>query len=263
MELDGAHVLLTGASTGIGAALAPMLASEGAVVGLVARRADLLDEVLAACRQAGSSASRRYVCDLSDPAAAEALVHRAWEEMDGLDALVNNAAMPKRKHVLRITPDEVDATMTLNFGSPVRMTLAVLPRMLERGRGTVVMVGSMAGRLGTPREAAYSASKFALSGFAESMSIDLSDTPLAVRLVSPGAIETPIWDQPDNEPSSYGGPFERPETVAAAVVAALRGDTGFETYAPADLKGVVEFKTANIDAFLAGAADFDRAASAD
>lgn len=147
--------------------------------------------------------------------------------------------------------------MTINYFAPVRMTLALLPRMLERGTGTIVNVASVAGRVGTPREAAYSGSKFALSGFTEVLAVDLWDTPIEVRLVQPGPIDTPIWGLPDNEAASYSGPKFPPEDVAAACVAALRGDATFETFVPADFKGIAEFKAANIDTFMQGAASFD------
>lgn len=253
MQVDGAKVLVTGASSGIGAALAPRLAERGATVGLVARRADRLDEVLAGCRE-HSPDSRRWVVDLADTDAAEATALRAWDEMGGLDVVVHNAAAPKRRTVTALSIDDVRRTMTLNFESPVRMTLALLPRMLERDRGTVVMVSSLGGRMGIEGEAAYSASKFALAGFSESMQLDLWDTGVDVRLVLPGAIATEIWDQPDNDPPLYDGELEPADDVAAGIVAAIEGD-GFEHYLP-DMKAIVEFKTADIDGFMAGAKEF-------
>ncbi len=157
VQVDGARVLVTGASSGIGAALAPLLAERGATVGIVARRADRLAEVLERCRT-HTPASRMYVADLGDTDAAEALALQAWDDLGGLDVLVNNAAIPKRRRVQDISLDEVRETMVVNFESPVRMTLAVLPQMLERDRGVIVNVSSFGGRCGIPREAAYSAS---------------------------------------------------------------------------------------------------------
>jgi short-subunit dehydrogenase len=253
--LDGARVLVTGASSGIGAALAPMLAERGAVVGIAARRADRLADVLDACRKVGEGAEHRlWSVDLSDPDAAARLADDAWDAFGHLDAVVNNAARPMRRPVTRLTVDDVDAVMRTNFLSPVALSLAVLPRMLARDRGVIVNVGSLAGRLGSPNEAAYAASKFALHGWSEVMAVDLWSTGVDVRLIVPGAIATEIWDQPGNDPSPYDGPFEPAETVAEAICASLVSD-GFERYVP-DLKAIAEFKTADIDAFMRGAVEF-------
>lgn len=245
--------LVTGASSGIGAALAPVLAERGATVGLAARRADRLDEVLATCR-AHQPDSRRWAVDLADTEAAERLAVQAWDEMGGLDVIVHNAGAPRRRRITDLTLDDVRSTMTLNFESPVRMTLALLPRMLERGRGTIVFVSSLGGRLGIEGEAAYSASKFAMAGFAESMQLDLWDTGIDVRLILPGAIATEIWDQPDNDPPLYDGELEPAEDVARGIANAIEGDT-FEHYLP-DMKAIVEYKTGDVDGFMAGAKDF-------
>jgi len=253
VDLNGANVLVTGASSGIGAALAPLLAARGATVGLVARRADRLAEVLDRCRLHTPS-SRMWVADLADTDAAEALALQAWDEMGAIDVLVNNAGAPKRRSVTQLTLEEVRQTMALNFESPVRMTLAVLPRMLERDRGVIVNVSSFGGRVGIPGEAAYCASKFALSGWSESMSLDLWHTGVDVRLILPGAIATEIWDRPDNDAPLYTGPLEPAESVGAGIVEAIEGDR-FEHYLP-DMKSIAEFKTAAIDDFMAGAIAF-------
>ncbi len=254
-SLEGAKVLVTGASSGIGAALAPMLAARGATVGVVARRADRLAAVTDACTQAGPAGRHRWwSVDLSDPEAAAAVALEAWDALDGLDAVVNNAARPMRRRVLRLDVTTVDDVMRTNFLSPVAVSLAVLPRMLERDRGVIANVSSLGGRLGIPGEGAYVASKFALCGWSESMAIDLWSTGVDVRLVLPGAIDTEIWDQPGNDPAAFTGPFEPPGTVAAAICDALTSDR-FEVYVP-DLKAVAELKTSDIDGYLAGAASF-------
>ncbi len=250
VDLDGAAVLLTGASSGIGAALAPALAARGARLGLVARRADRLVEVGEACTAAGSPQVEVWPRDLSDLAAVDDLARDAAERLGGVDVLVNNAAIPKRRSALDISYDEVEETVRTNFLSPVRLTLALLPGMVARGRGSVVNVSSLGGRLGIRSESAYSASKFALCGWSESLVADLAGTGVDVRLVLPGAIDTEIWDQPGNDPAFYDGPLEPPSTVAEAIVAAIEGDL-VEHYVP-DLKAVVEFKTSDLQAFVDG-----------
>ena len=252
----GANVLVTGASSGIGAALAPLLAGRGATVGIVGRREDKLAEVLERCR-AHAPGSRQWVLDLADTEAAEALALEAWDVFGHLDVLVNNAAVPKRRAVTKLSLDEVRHTMAVNFESPVRMGQAVLPRMLERGSGSIVNVSSFGGRAGILHEAAYCASKFALCGWSESMALDLWGTGVDVRLILPGAIDTDIWDRPDNDEAPYKGPFEPPETVAEGIVAAIEGD-GFEHYLP-DMKAIAEMKTSDIDGFMAGVIAFNEA----
>lgn len=246
------NILLTGASSGIGAATARLLASHGTAVGLVGRRRELLAEVLEDCR-AHAPASRMWVLDLGDLDAAGELAEEAWGVFGGLDALVNNAAVPKVRPIAVVTPVDVEHTMRVNFSSPVRMTLAVLPRMLARGSGWIVNVASLGGRLGIPHEAAYCASKFALSGWSEAMALDLHGTGVRVLLIQPGPIDTDIWDRP-GEPHAvfHDGPKVAPSEVAEGIVAAFESDQ-FEHYLP-DMKAVVTSKDADIDGYIANLA---------
>ena len=252
----GTRVLLTGASSGIGEALALLLAGRGATVGLVARRKDRLDLVLAACRDHAPD-SRAWVADLADLDRAEAVALEAWDTFGHIDVLVSNAGIPKRRHVTRLGADEVAHVVRVNFEAPVRMTLALLPRMLERGRGTIVNVASVAGRLGVLHEAAYCASKFALCGWSEAMAIDLAGTAIRIRLVNPGPIDTEIWSLPDNEDPIYEGPKVPASECAQGILDAIESAT-FEHYLP-DLKAIVEAKSAAIDQFIAGSAAMERA----
>jgi short-subunit dehydrogenase len=243
--------LVTGASSGIGAATARLLAGRGTAVGIVGRRSPQLQAVLDDC-QARAPESRMWVSDLGDLDAAERVADEAWDHFGGLDVLINNAAIPKRRDVRELTPDEVEQVMRVNFLSPVRITLRLLPRFLDRGRGVIVNVASLGGRLGIAHESAYCASKFALSGWSESLAMDLHDTPVSVRLVQPGAIDTDIWDRPGEDAPYYNGPKEPPGVVAEAILEAIDSDR-FEHYAP-DMKGVVTFKDSDIDGYIAMAA---------
>ena len=244
----GTVVLVTGASSGIGAATAERMAARGASVALVARRADRLEQVAAACRAAGGTATV-VAADLSAPEVAAEVGTEVWDTLGPVDVLVNNAGIPMRRPVQRLTMDEVTTVMAVNYLSPVALTLALLPRMIGRGSGTVVNVSSVGGRLGITHEAAYSASKFALAGWSESLAIDLMGTGVVVRLVLPGAIDTEIWDQPGNDPADYDGDLAPPGEVADGIVACV-ADGRFEHYIP-DMRGVVDMKNRDFDGFAA------------
>jgi short-subunit dehydrogenase len=247
----GKRVLITGASAGLGAALARQLAAQNAVVGLIARRRNRLGEVLADCRRT-SPASAMWAADLADTAGLGELALKAWDGLGGIDVLINNAAIPKRRPVTELDPDEVEDVMRVNFFAPMRMTLTLLPRMLARGSGLIVNISSVGGRLGIIHETAYCASKFALCGWSEAMAVDLYGSGITVKLIEPGPVDTEIWDQPGSEKPLYQGPKVAAEEVADGIIAALGSDR-FEHYVP-DMKAVIDAKNADLDAFIAGVA---------
>ena len=142
--------------------------------------------------------------------------------------------------------------MRVNFFAPMRLTLALLPRMLARGTGMIVNVSSVGGRLGIIHETAYCASKFALCGWSEAMAVDLYGTGISVKLIEPGPVDTEIWDQPGSEEPLYRGPKIAADEVATGIIAAL-GSDGFEHYVP-DMKAVIDAKNADPDTFIAGVA---------
>jgi short-subunit dehydrogenase len=264
VKIEGSTILVTGASSGIGASLAPQLAERGATVGIVARRADRLEEVLEQCLPHAPE-SRMWSADLGDLERAEAVALEAWDAFGGLDCLVNNAAIAKRKHTLDLTVDDVNQTMDVNFFSPIRMAMALFPRMQERGAGLVVNVSSMGGRLGIVHEAAYCAAKFAMCGWSETARIDLAGSGIDVKLVLPGPIDTEIWDQPENEAAVFDVEKVPAAECAAGIVDAIASD-GFEYYVPAqfpggiDAKDIAVGKTQNCDDYLRGMAAFAQSA---
>jgi short-subunit dehydrogenase len=195
-----------------------------------------------------------WAADLGDLDLAEHIALEAWDTFGHVDVLVNNAGIPKRRHVTELTYDEVEEVMRVNFLSPMKMSLALLPRMLERGKGSIVNVSSVAGRLGNPRESAYCASKFALCGWSEAMNVDLWDTPIEIRLINPGAIDTEIWDLPGEDAPIYEGEKEPPNIIAGGIVDAIEGEK-FEHYLP-DMKPFVDAKQADIDSFMAGSVEW-------
>ena len=252
--LEGKKVLVTGGSSGIGAALARAFAERGATVGICARREGRLLEVLDDCRKF-SPDSRMWVVDLAELGGVQAFAEQADDELGGIDVLVNNAGIPKRRRVSALGVDDVDAVMAINYLSPVRMTLALLPRMLERGGGRIVTVSSVAARLSPPGEAAYCASKAALSAFFESLAVELWDDPVDIHMVYPGVIDTELFHLPGNDPTLADVEALPPEALAAAVMDQL--DAGrFEIWLPDWMGEVAAGKPGNIEGYLAGAAAY-------
>ncbi len=229
--------------------MAVVLAQRGARVGVVARREDRLRETLERCQEQ-SPDSAMWVTDLSDPEAGVRLVNAVWENFDGLDCLVNNVGVGKRKNLLDHTPEDLDVVFRTNFFTPVRMALALIPKMLGRGSGAIVNVASGGGRFGIVHESAYCASKFALSGWSEVAAIELAETPIEMKLVQPGAIATEIWERKPGElPGLPGAQFATSEECAIGIADALETD-GFEFFVPPDLADHVALKNADPKAWI-------------
>ncbi len=253
-EIEGKHVLVTGASTGIGAALAEGFARRGAVVGICARRSDRLAGVLDQLQQVSPS-SRSWTVDLSDLDGIATFARRASDELGGIDVLVNNAGAPKRRRVQELTPEVVESIMALNYFSPVRLTLALLPDLLSRG-GRIVNIGSIAARLGPPGEAAYAATKAALTAWSESMAVDLADTGVGVHVIAPAVIDTELFHLPDNDPAMTEGVEALPVDAIVDPVLELVETGGFERYVPEYFADIVVGKFQNPQGFMEGTIEF-------
>jgi short-subunit dehydrogenase len=248
----GLRVLVTGASSGIGAATAVAFASAGATVALCARRGDRLAEVLDRCRLS-SPASRAIVADLARLAELEAVAAKAVGALGGIDVLVNNAGVPKRRRTNTLTPADVEDVMAINYFSPVRLTLAVLPAMLERGAGHVVNVSSMGAHMISWGTGAYAASKGALELFTEALYLELGPLGVRAHLVVPGTTRTEFsTERPGNDPPHPQDPatFAAPEDVAAAILGCL-GTEQFVTYATERDAATAAKKAEDPNAFLA------------
>jgi short-subunit dehydrogenase len=254
-DFTGLRVLVTGASSGIGAGLAEEFARRGATVGLCARRRDRLAAVLARC-QTLSPQSRMWVADLADPKAADGLIASVLDDLGGVDILVNNAGIPKRRHVTRLDMATVESVMNINYLSPVRLTLGLLPSMLNQGRGQIINISSIAATLSSPGESAYDASKAALTAFSESMAVDLWSSGLKVLVVYPGLVDTELFSLPDNDPvlETAITPISVDELVAA-VFEGLAADAS-RVYAPQWFADIATQKAQDLDAFLAGSAAY-------
>lgn len=190
-EVAGKRIVVTGASSGIGAASAERLARAGAEVVLVARREDELAERVEAIRAAGGTASYE-VADLADVSAIDDLIARL-EADGGVDVLVNNAGHSIRRPILRSRMHDYERQITLNYLAPVRLTLGLLPAMIARGDGHIVNVATWAVMLpGAPLFAGYVASKSALTAFGDSLHAELASKGVTVTTVFPPLVRTPM-----------------------------------------------------------------------
>jgi len=231
-DLTGKNIVITGASSGIGEALAIEASQRGARVAIVARRADRLASVLERC-QATSPESSMIVADLSDLDAIESLASELVDALDGrVDVLINNAGVPKRKRTDQMTAEDVEGVMAINYFSPVRLTLAMLPHMLERDSGDIVNVSSMGVHMAAFGVSAYSASKAALEFFTEGLYVELGKTNVRAHLFVPGTTASEFsTDKPGNNAPFPSDPATTAtsEEVAIALLACLESDS-FVTY---------------------------------
>jgi uncharacterized protein len=226
IKLDGKRVVLTGASSGIGRALALRLADQGATMVLAARREDLLNEVADEISKAGHRRPAVLVTDLSMPCAATSLGADARDALGGLiDIVVNNAgASLTGAQSLIADSEEARRVFQVNFWSPLALVAAVLPGMLAAGSGTVVNVTSTVQAVPLPLLGYYAASKSALAQATRSLRLELAETPIKVVEVVPGATDTALRDI-DELPWKAGPPKTlppvSPQSSAAAIVRGL------------------------------------------
>lgn len=183
--------LVTGASSGIGAALARRLAREGIEVVLAARRTAALHELAATITSEGGKA-HVLALDVCDPEQTTAKIQAIDDELGGLDLVVANAGVGQSRWAGKLDWEACSSVIDVNVRGAVATLVAVLPRMVERGRGRVVGISSVAQYRGLPRNAAYSASKAFLSVFLESLRVDLRHTGVSVTDVRPGFVDTPL-----------------------------------------------------------------------
>lgn len=184
-------VMITGASSGIGKGLAHELAARGAKLGLLARRENLLDEIVNAVRLRGGKAFA-VAADVRDADALRAAVDRVRVELGPVDILIANAGIGTSSHVSQLDPIHVANVMSINLLGAANSVAAVVPEMIERGQGQLVAISSLAAYRGLAKSAAYCASKAAMSAYFESVRIDLRGTGVGVTIIHPGFIKTPL-----------------------------------------------------------------------
>jgi len=215
-QLTNKRALVTGASSGIGRALALELARHGCDVVLFARRADRLAEV---AKQFGQLNRRAVVVagDVTDPAARQRALDAARDELGGLDILINNAGVAAHGRFAEADPERVRPIMEVNFFAPVELIRGAIPLLREGNQPIVVNIGSILGRRGVPHKSEYSASKFAIHGFSEALRPELARLGIDVLVVAAGPTETEHFDVllEDKGDLPWGDPRRTPADEAA------------------------------------------------
>ena len=192
MDWKNKVIFLTGASSGIGEALAIEMAKRGAILGLLARREDLLREIAAKCENVGGKA-RVLPCDVVDANAVQSAADTLRNEFGAVDILIANAGIGGNNEETRnLNPEAVKKVIDINLIGAVNAVAAVLPQMLEKKSGQLVAISSLAGIRGLPKSAAYSASKAGMTAFFESVRLDVQKKGVSVTIIQPGFIKTPL-----------------------------------------------------------------------
>ncbi|MHC4403890.1 MAG: SDR family NAD(P)-dependent oxidoreductase [Planctomycetota bacterium] len=223
-EIRGSRAIVTGASSGIGSAIALELARHGAVQVVTARREERLRELVERIESEGSRAEF-VVGDVTDPATRQGVVDTAQATFGGLDVLINNAGIGALGLFERADPNRLRKIMEVNFFALVEMTRLGLPLLKAGTRPIVVNVGSILGHRGTPHSSEYCASKFAVHGFSEALRTEVRRHGIDVLVVSPGTTETEFFDrviERTDEPSWPEHMPVPPEKVARKTVRAIR-----------------------------------------
>lgn len=226
MEISGARVLLTGATGGLGNAIARQLSAAGAQLVLTGRRLEVLEPLAA---ELGAQA---LAIDLSDRDRVERLITETGEP----DILVANAALPASGPMTSFTQEDIDRSLEVNLRVPMRLARAFVPGMVERHRGHLVFMSSLAGKAHAPGTTIYSATKFGLRGFAGGLRIDLHGTGVGVSVLFPGFIRDAgmFADAGVKLPPGVG--TRTPSDVAQAVRGAIEHNRGEVDVAPVALR---------------------------
>jgi short-subunit dehydrogenase len=238
MDLAGRTALLTGATGGLGRAIARALAARGASVALSARKAEAIEALAAELPGEGH---RVLPSDLAEPGAAEKLAAEAGD----IDILVANAGLPGAGWLTDFTPEQVKRALRVNLEAPMLTAQALFPAMVERGDGHLVFISSLSGKAASPRSSIYNATKFGLRGFALALRADLGPRGVGVSLVSPGFIrEAGMFADAGAKPPPGMG-TGTPQQVGAAVVKAVERDRAEIVVAPLQQRAMAHFALAS------------------
>jgi short-subunit dehydrogenase len=231
VNVAGRTVLLTGATGGLGHALARRLRGAGAELVLTGRRTEVLEAL------AAETGARSLATDLAVPGAAEQLA----EECGDVDILVANAALPGSGHLLSFSVEEIDRALAVNLRAPMVLARLLGEPMAARGEGHLVFMSSLAGKAASPGGGIYSATKFGLRGFAQGVREDLRSRGVGVSTVFPGFVSNAGMFHEARVKLPLGVGVVTPEAVADAVLRAIEGDRGEIDVAPLSLRAGARF----------------------
>ncbi|HWD28498.1 MAG TPA: 3-oxoacyl-[acyl-carrier-protein] reductase [Rhizomicrobium sp.] len=238
-RLDGKPALVTGASGGIGAAIARVLHAQGAIAVLSGTRRDALDAL------AAELGERAFVCpaELSDAAASDALVTAAEAAAGPLAILVNNAGMTRDMLALRMSDADWQAVLDVDLGAPFRLARATLRGMLRRRAGRIINISSIVGATGNAGQANYAAAKAGLVGMTKALAQEVASRGITINAVAPGFITTPMTDKLSEQQRAKLadaiplGRLGQPDDVAAAVAYLASDEAGWVTGATLHVNG--------------------------
>ncbi|GBG15912.1 short-chain dehydrogenase [Novimethylophilus kurashikiensis] len=224
MRMTGARIVLTGAAGGIGQELALALADRGGELLLVDRDNEALALIQGRIQRQGGRA-RVHACDLTDQRALQTLVQQAQTVLGGVDVLINCAGVSSFTNFEQERPDMLELLWRVNVLAPMHLTRMLLPQMQQRGSGRIVNVGSIFGSIGFAYFTSYSASKFAMRGFSESLRRELEGTGIGVTYVAPRFTRTPINNSAVNRMAeAVGMNADDPKVVASLILRAIAQD---------------------------------------
>jgi short-subunit dehydrogenase len=226
MQISGSTVLLTGATGGIGQAIARSLKGRGAQLILTGRRTDVLEPL------AAELGARTLAVDLSDVAEVDRLVAEAGE----VDILVANAALPAAGRLDSFSMEQIDRALDVNLRAPIALAHALAPAMVKRGSGHLLFMSSLAGKTATPGTSIYNATKYGLRGFAGALRAELHEHGIGVSTVFPGFIRDAGMFAESGAKLPPGVGTRSPQDVAKAVLSAIERNRGEVDVAPVALR---------------------------
>lgn len=238
MELAGRKTLLTGATGGLGRAIATALAAKGAKLILSGRKAEALEAMAA---ELPGDGHRTIPSDLAEPGAAEKLAAEAGE----VDILLANAGLPATGRLNDFSTEQLTGALRVNLEAPILLARALEPAMLEKGSGHMVFISSLSGKSPSPLSSIYNATKFGLRGFALGLRTDLNPQGIGVSIVSPGTIREAGMYSDSGAPPIKGLGTGTPQQVADAVVKAIEKNKVEVTVAPPQQRFLAHFALAS------------------
>ena len=231
-ELTGKNALITGASGGIGGAIAKTLHAAGATVTISGTREDKLQEKAA---ELGNTRVHILKCDLADHEAVKELAKKAEELMGSIDILVNNAGITRDQLSMRMSDDEWNQVLSVNLASAFILTRACLRGMMKRRFGRIINITSIVGTMGNPGQANYAAAKAGMIGMSKSIAAEVASRSITVNCIAPGFIATAMTDKLNDQQKQTMmsvipmGKFGTPEDVSSAALYLASAESQYVT----------------------------------